>query len=325
MKAILHIGLPKTGTSSIQSFCCRYYDYLQENKILYPKTGMQGQAHHLFARAVCMPEKKMTMNWIREADVKRLIEDLVEEVSNSSPDTVLLSSEAYGDVSILSELVNKLKETNLFHNFSVVVYLRRQDEYLEAKYSTDRRAALTSVAPEEYFKQHNGDVEYLWLLDQLEAIFGLQNVKVGIFEKTSGGKNLLEEFFEDKINIPIKTDFDTNITVNTRLTRDALTFLEKIREMEYFDQISNELIHILEDWSSNQVERFKYFSSYDLRKSVLDSQAENNATIAKKFLGRENGVLFQNSDISPEWEEYKGLTKEKFQSIIKYLNEKYFT
>ncbi|MGV6852729.1 MAG: hypothetical protein ACWA5R_11220, partial [bacterium] len=51
-KVILHIGTPKTGTSSIQRWLYQHSETLLELGILYPRTGRQGVAHHLIARVI---------------------------------------------------------------------------------------------------------------------------------------------------------------------------------------------------------------------------------------------------------------------------------
>jgi hypothetical protein len=39
MKVILHIGLNKTGTSSLQNFFHKNEEFLSRNDIIYPKSG----------------------------------------------------------------------------------------------------------------------------------------------------------------------------------------------------------------------------------------------------------------------------------------------
>ena len=183
MKALVHIGLPKTGTSSIQAFCVQNHDYLLKHGLLYPSSGLQGQAHHLFARAFCSPEKEASLGWVDKVDRRQLVSDFVAELNEVKPDRVLLTSEAFGDVSILEALIEELRSLDLFDSIEVIVYLRRQDEYMEAKYSTDRRAGITDLSTQEYLSTRKGDINYLWLVQQLDRICGKSQIQVCLFDK----------------------------------------------------------------------------------------------------------------------------------------------
>jgi len=48
----IHIGLHKTGTTSIQNFLTLNENILSKKGYLYPATGRKGQAQHLLAQAM---------------------------------------------------------------------------------------------------------------------------------------------------------------------------------------------------------------------------------------------------------------------------------
>jgi len=47
-KLILHIGQPKTGTTSIQRFCLNHRNHLLQQGVLYPDAGRHGPGHPHF-------------------------------------------------------------------------------------------------------------------------------------------------------------------------------------------------------------------------------------------------------------------------------------
>lgn len=319
MKALLHIGLPKTGTSSIQAFCVQNHEFLLKHGLLYPSSGLQGQAHHLFARAFCPSEKEASLGWIEKVDRNQLINNFVAELDEVKPSTVLITSEAFGDVSVLESLIKELNSLALFDSIEVIVYLRRQDEYMEAKYSTDRRAGITDLSTEEYYLTRKGDTNYLWLIQQLERICGKSKIQICLFDKKVIGDSLIKEFFESRLGIFVPDEADTNIVVNTRLTRDALEFLDLVRKAEADRTFSHKIIPLLEKWSESQEDRFNYFYSNIERRKILESQLESNAKIARDYLGRSDGVLFSSNEVKDDWTPYQGIHPSTFLSIVKFI------
>lgn len=234
---------------------------------------------------------------------------------------VLLTSEAFGDVSILESLIIELRSLELFDSIEIIVYLRRQDEYMEAKYSTDIRAGITDLSTEEYFLTRKDDINYLWLVQQLDRICGKSQIQVCLFDKKVIGDSLIKEFFESRLGIFVPDEMNTNIVVNTRLTRDALEFLQFARKAEAGRLFSDRIIPLLEKWSETQEDTFKYFYSNTERRAILESQLENNAQVARDYLGKSDGVLFSSNEVKDEWTPYQGIQPAVFSSIIKYIAE----
>ena len=119
----LHIGLHKTGTTSLQSFFAANDAILKRSSIVYPRTARVKKAHHLLPQSLRSVE-----------DLSRLLAALHRSVPASS--TPSSSSEelshAFLDPAVLEQFCRVAREH--FH-VRVIIYLRRQDKLKESIYA----------------------------------------------------------------------------------------------------------------------------------------------------------------------------------------------
>jgi hypothetical protein len=132
MKTILlHIGYPKTGTTSLQWFLHTHRDAIREQGIYYPLTGQApDHAHHGLAFALGAREQFGAAS----DQPARLFEALASEIDQSGVDTIVLSSEVF-----LANL-ERLKKSPEFasilqdRDVRVICFVRRQATFLESLY-----------------------------------------------------------------------------------------------------------------------------------------------------------------------------------------------
>ena len=131
-KLIMHIGEPKTGTTTLQSTLWRSRHRLLRHGILYPSNANghnhTGAVYHLSDRrftpryAISRFEGDNDALYAFSGDMWQRI---VEEVSTHNPDTIILSSETFfdfGNVDAVTPLLEKTKR--LAQDITVVCYLR---------------------------------------------------------------------------------------------------------------------------------------------------------------------------------------------------------
>jgi hypothetical protein len=145
-RCILHVGSPKTATSSIQSVLKHNRRRLLKDGILVPRSGQTQSGSHRYlafslAGQAVPPEGEA-------ADLK-----LVREVSRSDADTVLISSEFLWTIltkeTAAERLLARLRALDL--DVTVLLYARNQPQYFNSIYQHDanfrqRRAFSTLLS-----------------------------------------------------------------------------------------------------------------------------------------------------------------------------------
>lgn len=134
MKLYLHIGIEKTGTSSIQSFLNKNREQILENYgILYPKTGIWfDKSHHGFAFSVT----GSNLHIKEPENFDDMLNQLEEEIKENKPSAVLISSEIFRGLhqTDFFDLFNE-KIQKHFDEVILIVFLRDQPYWLLSMYN----------------------------------------------------------------------------------------------------------------------------------------------------------------------------------------------
>ena len=137
---VLHVGMGKTGTSTIQAVLNRSRRRLARRGILYPKSP--GQRRHIRLGLAMQPDDgvvRQSVGWRRQAvstpgELRPIFEEALLEELSVSPQHVLFSDEALfiadpGGIANMRELFDRIASS-----VRVVAYLRRQDGHLCSRY-----------------------------------------------------------------------------------------------------------------------------------------------------------------------------------------------
>jgi len=208
MKAIIHIGTEKTGTSTIQECLHLNRDFLLRQGIavfncLEPGNnrnlatyalGLEKTDDHVVSLGIQQPEKRIAWKKHIENEFHKEYEVLKNEAH-----TAVISSEQFHsrlesteEITTLFNFLNKY-----FNDISIIVYLRRQDHLATSLFSTmcvvgyKRKNILPLTVPESihYFN-------YKELLDKWALVFGQHNIVPEIFEPVRFlHSDLLADFF----------------------------------------------------------------------------------------------------------------------------------
>jgi hypothetical protein len=133
-QVLLHMGMPKTGTSLLQHCASRLAASSSDTRLYYPETGRRGVAHHVLAGAVKTPEA-----W----DVRR---ELLAEVQRAhlarNRRVALISSEAFSNVigiNIAPGLLRFLEPLRNAWSLGPVLVVRELSEFLESMFLQSAR------------------------------------------------------------------------------------------------------------------------------------------------------------------------------------------
>ncbi|MEL7464605.1 MAG: hypothetical protein AAFN79_11095 [Pseudomonadota bacterium] len=201
-RAILHIGAPKTGTTSIQNVCARGRAQLRAEGTLYPES-LGRTSHQLFAAAM---GRLFEPDGLRRAlgvggarRVLRLRSDLSaalrREVEETRPETLIISAEnlfanvrSVGDARRIARFLKPFAKS-----VEIVVYLRRQDRAMFSAWTHALRIGKSAdfAVPSRF--QRNGRHDYAGRLRHWRRAFGADAIYVAAFD---GVSDVVADFFD---------------------------------------------------------------------------------------------------------------------------------
>lgn len=322
----IHIGTPKTGTTSLQTAFKSCEQLLLEKMVLYPNAMFFG-GHHDLARNI--------KNSKDSSIISSFFEDITSAYHQKDFNKVVISSEAFFsfakeekriDKSVLTEElltnIRKLKQA-IPGNFNVkiVAYLRRQDLLMEAKYNQRIKYNINFIYSIDEFRKRSlkgFGLDYDFVLGLWASEFGVENMIVRVYEKTQLPEGTVVDFLRNILKIEdedvIKQINASTTMENPRLSRDLLEYkyiLNKIHkdDLLYRNQLYSDFLQV-----NNQMERDDRFGNLftlEERKAVLEYFSETNKKVAQKYLGREDGRLFLDPLSEEGVPPYPGLSVEK--------------
>jgi len=224
---ILHIGTHKTGTTSIQLYLYKNQTILERNKILYPPIGCPDFARfgqHLlawtcFEREDYLPMYKGNKLTAFELRALNLWDQLDKLLATDDSSQVVISSEEF---SVLGEAGIECVHQKLSgHNVVVVMYLRRQDEFLESAYGTSVIYNADTRNFYDFSKNQRTNLNYFEMVSLWDKYFGTNNLVVRSYENIAIRKNVVNDFlhvsglwFE---GMPKFEDIRANVSISAHL------------------------------------------------------------------------------------------------------------
>ena len=310
----LHIGQPKTATTSIQTFLAANRAALIGEGWLYPEAARQYAAHHLLANFF----RKPPYDWIAEADPGATRAALLAEIDATGCADVILSTEALYGVEDIAAVAR------YFEGFDtrVVIFLRRQDEWLESAYQEQLKNGATRLGPADYAAAMDRALDYRARVEAWAAIFGAEAIRVSVFEPAAD-RQPVEATFMAALGAPFGADLTVPPGKNERLNRDCIAYLSQMKTRRRLGPEFARIKAVLGAWSRENPDppARKYALPPTARAELLAARAADNAHLARTYLGRGDGVLFAAPPPDPEapWEPYGGLTTARAVEIGEYL------
>lgn len=278
-EVIIHVGMPKTGTTALQDFCFQNREFLlQELKILYPKAGLLGSGHHKLKIDI------ETWNFLEEE--LKLEYDKYNKVLLSSEDLMINPLPK-----VLIQLIDRIKEIGNY-KISVIQYIRRQDKLIESAYAEDIKFRSPFTMGGKFFIK---DKLRAWmkvlnyyenLTKFLNSVGGSVNLKLLLYEQLID-HNTIVDFFFKVLSIDIKkyNFLNFNFHSNPSLSVESTLALRKFNEeftisSEHFKH----LVSYLYSLDRERISRRKYFLTLKERLDIIQFYVESNKKLFRNFL-----------------------------------------
>lgn len=349
-KIFLHIGTFKTGSTALQFDMHLNRRCLLENGFYYGDYFDNYYLHSNLCYGLlkeALVEEGMYEKYKshpRFLHVAENPDDIIANISKHSLENmnIIISSEAFfadafrtlvGLHTILSVqekrkintyMRKRLRELlfSLSDQVVIVCYLRRQDLFIEAQYNqyckniwySDRDESLPEF--EEFVMCNPIELNYFTVLEEWREIFDTAEFIVKPYEKNAFRKDLISDFYTDILGINVeevnhfkKIDRKQG---NHRLDRDILEY------KKYMDIRNGKINQLLTQYCENleKVKDYAYFNKSE-RTEFMDRYYKQNAMVAKNYLHKGNGQLFENVDY--EIPVYEGLEMKKVRKITQWL------
>lgn len=343
-RLFVHAGIAKTGTSSIQQDLFLNRDAVHEAGVLFPDTGLFGPGHHRLAHfGYCQPlvdfspnlfdylDDDYPGNFIELSEARRgellenMLVELGEEIHANDCESVVLSSEAFSNwrQAPIEMLCRMMKQRNI--SVHLILYVRRQDEFLESLIRQNEKAFQVSFQDDETIEaliQHNA-FDFSETLSLWSSEIGRDNISIKSFAALQSSNLLITEF-RSSIGIKDQTELMDFESVNRSLTRHSTEFLIEQRNTLDEAELSS-LSHILEDFSEINPDKpeWRYHLSPAQRQAVIDRFQPSNF-----MLGINHSVdvaaLFPEPaiDLNEPWTRYEGLDSNSRQQIEAYVDQR---
>lgn len=304
----IHVGMMKTGTTALQKYLFDNARVLENQGWSYPllDNNIQnygnfsgicergGNGHFLYGDKQVVDTK--SENWNKGWEI--ILKHLKDK-------NVIVSSEL-----IMIEGTEKFIRCALekYNNIKVLIYLRRQDRWIESCYNESVKTNRTFETIQEYADLEE-QLHYLSQLDLMSRIVGRENLIVRVYENQQLINNDIVSDFLSVIGMSPEGNSPKGKLINPSIRGNYFEikrYINSIYGAEKFFNDSADMFNWDMDvdfanvcWKlsqsiSQKQGEYGFFTPKE-RQEFLAKYALENEQIAREYLHREDGVLFYDN------------------------------
>lgn len=314
-KLVLHIGMHKTGSSSIQETLHHNLNDENVHYIKFSNPNHSGVLRRIFKEDLQNDHLVKFQNISREKFLEKKEKDkliLIDKINLSEPKNCILSAEEISNFT-QNELLQMLRFFNSYFNKIVIIgYVRSPKSYIESAYQQILKGGIR-----KNFHLSNINPPYKLRFEKFDKVFGRENVYLYKFDPNSFPQKDVVLDFCDKIGI--KMSKNKTIRINESLSLEAISLLYIYRKFYKYTgkektrfNSNKKLIEVL---TTIGTKKFKVSNQY--MKQVLERNNENIMWMEDRLGGKSLKEYFKDDDIDAINDEQE-LENIAFDSI-KYL------
>ena len=210
-RVLIHIGMGRCGSSSIQRALKIKRAELSAHGIHYPETNPAGDAHHLLGLLADDKFAEVELRW----------SSVLDGFEKSGCTTLLVSSESF--IGISDRLFESIRRLLSGYSVEVVFIVRNQRELLPSIYAQWIKEGIAFRSFEHFYKVTKQEWHFTRILERWSEAYGAENMKCGVLRP---GADAVQIFAEccggGKIGEMLKS---TNIRINAGINPSLLSLL----------------------------------------------------------------------------------------------------
>jgi hypothetical protein len=295
VEVLLHAGLPKTGTTTIQNWLVENAVRLRTGGIFTPSRFEL--VHRLAVEAITSPERRAQPDF--PAIMAWPLEKTKAELRDASHDVniqrIVLSSEYFSIAE--PQLVKALLSDLSLHDVKIIFTLRRQDRLIESGFNQEVKMMGSTLPPIAKAKYQRG---YDWhvLVSSWANVFDREKVVLRLYGEYGPAKEQIVDQVFGSLDPVLKELAHAHAPAKERSNPSLSASLIEFKRLANCVG-AHDVLPILERASQKGLEGPPFRLKRDLAKQVLDIYRESNRKVAREFFNRE-GDLFDESDLEGE-------------------------
>ncbi len=269
-KIYVHIGLEKTGTSAIQYFLkLNRYQLKVQGDIYIPqyRTKDTTYTHHRLAKSF-FANQNIAKKHRSYSNFE--LDQLLQLLKSTKSSSIIVSSELFSYYKL--EQIKQFRAYLKAFKVYIILFLRRQDEYLEAQYAQHLKGIWTKggtpVKPDQ-FTAHN--LNYNQFIGQWEK-GGFDDIAVEIYSTGEDKNQIYHQFFKN-INASL-------------LKNDWIMFPDSIKNPSlspFHLELLKNYVHLIEDDDIRKKISFLLFHHNNEEAGIKGSFIQNKQIFTNEF------------------------------------------
>ena len=295
---LFHIGIAKTGTTSLQNFLQNNQEGLNRQGWHYPAFREADNIHD-YINGFKFFESILRKNDSNIESHMNIILDCLKKYN------VIVSCEGFWQLDNIDEELFA-KVLKFYDNIKIVVYLRRQDQYIESLYNQHVKNGICEDRELSEFveaMERNNLVGYLNKLKKMENLVGKENLIVRRFERNYLKNGDAVADFLSLIGIDLDKDdwhFDNDVESQNMSLGSQLLEIERAinKVVAPYSLFHDTIVNLNNENVKNGKKDSSKTMPPEMRKQILQQHEKENEEIAKRYFGEEQLFKDMNTEIN---------------------------
>ncbi|HID0200225.1 hypothetical protein [Campylobacter coli] len=330
MKAYIHIGTPKTGTTVIQKFFKLNRSKILNKYILYPKTvgdehhqTLAGFAYNISRLTTHRKHLKLYNNYEYINYRKKILKKLKEEICGINE--IVFSSEVFQE-QLSKREIYRLKKYLIFLGFTevkIIVYLRNTPELFKSlcsMFCKNNEKSIINLLPYDNSRIHH-ICNHKQTLQWWGEIFGKENLIVRLFDNNEFYQGDLLKDFIHSIGLEWDDEFIIPPKQNESLDLLGIELLRRVNSISSrYTGVQPFIKTFCEKHFTSKDFHLKFQPPKEVVQSYIDYFEESNEWVRKEFFPHKER-LFPKKNLSNYKENYelKEMKPEYWDKIAEFI------